>query len=120
MSEATKLQISIGAIAILDSIIGLPSWYKDEPKQGMLLCRAVSARDALPEIPPALKPEKDEAQKDFDARVEKWAEPKMEVEWNDKQKEAVKACVKFFLKQASFTVTKPTIELLRILGLDEE
>jgi len=80
----------------------------------------VSARDALPEIPDVLKADKDEPQKDFDVRVKKWAEPKLEVEWNDKQRDAVRICVKFFLKHASLAATSSTVELLTLLGLEDE
>ncbi len=115
----TKYNISTGSAAILAEILPTTQWYKDEAKQGQLICRAFAACEALPELPD--RPKKDAGEdKSFDVRVEKWGDPKVEVEWSDKEKEAVRACMRFYLKQGAFMVTAYAIELLNLLSLNDE
>ena len=118
--KTTKYELSTGGIAVLGEILPTVQWYKDEAKQGQLICRAFAANEALPEVAERPKPEKDELKDSFDPKVEKWAEPILSFEWTDKQKDAVKVCVRFYLKQGAFTVTTHTVKLLELLGLDDE
>lgn len=118
--KTTHYELPTGAVAMLEEIIPQSAWYKDDPKQGFLIVRATSAFEALPDTAPRIKPEKDETKDSFDARVEAWAKPVLEFEWTDKQKDAAKTCVRFFLKQGAFAVNTNTVALLRLLGLDDE
>lgn len=118
--KTTQYELPTGAVAILEEIIPLAGWYKDDPKQGLLIARSVSAMDALPETAPRIKADKDESKGDFDARVDAWASPILMFEWTDKQKDAAKKCVTHFLKQGAFNPNKTTVALLRLFGLDDE
>lgn len=117
--KSTTYNLSTGAVALLHEILPTPQWYKDDPKQGVLIVRASSAIDALPDVERP-KPEKDEDKDGYEARIDAWASPVLEFEWTDKQKDAVKKCVSFYLKQGAFAVTKHTVALLHLLGLDDE
>ena len=118
--KTTHYELSIGAVAVLQEILPTPTWYKEDPKQGVLIGRAYAATEALPDIPKRPAPEKDEPKESFEARAEEWAKPVVEFEWTDKQKDAVKVCVRFYLKQGAFTVTEHTVGMLHLLGLDDE
>ncbi len=123
MSDEVKyleIEQSVGAIAILAEILPKPQWYKDDPKQGNLIGRSFAACEALPDVPPTPVPEKDETKDAFEARIDAWAEPLHPFKWTEKQRQAVRVCVQYFLKQGAFSVTKHTISLLRLLTLDEE
>ncbi len=115
----TKYSISTGSAAILAEILPTTQWYKDETKQGQLICRAFAACEAIPDLPDRPKKEGND-DSTFTVRTEKWGEPKIEVEWSDKEKEAVRACVRFYLKQGAFMVTAYAIELLNLLSLNDE
>jgi hypothetical protein len=41
-------------------------------------------------------------------------------EWTDKQKDAVRVCVRYYLKQGAFAVNINTVALIKLLGLDDE
>lgn len=118
--KSTHYELSTGAVAVLGEILPTPQWYKDDPKQGVLIGRAFAACEALPELTNRPVPSKDEAKDAFDARVEVWASPILEFEWTEKQKDAVKKCVGYYLKQGAFLVTSHTVSLLHLLGLDDE
>jgi hypothetical protein len=118
--KKTHYELSVGAIAVLSEILPTPQWYKDDPKQGVLIGRAFAASEALPDVPPRPTPEKDETKDSFETRADVWANPIMEFEWTEKQKDAVKKCVAHYLKQGAFSVTKHTVALLTLLGLDDE
>jgi len=118
--STTQYELPTGAIAMLEEIIPQPQWYKDDPKQGFLIVRATSAFEALPDTAPRIKPEKEETKEDFEARADDWAKPGLMFEWTDKQKDAVKVCVRYFLKQGAFAVNTNTVALLHMLGLDDE
>jgi hypothetical protein len=117
--KTTHYELPQGAIAILREILPSPTWYKEDPKQGVLIARSVGAYEALPEIDRPVS-EKEESARDFEKRAKAWAETVLEFEWTEKQKDAVKICVRHYLKQGAFTVTKHTVAMLRLLGLDEE
>ena len=119
-STPIHYELPVGAIMLLESVLGQSQWYKEDPKAGYLVVRAVQAADALPDLPEKLKVESGESQDDFDKRFDAWADPVCEFQWTEKQREAVKVCVRFFLKQGAFVVTKHLVSLLRLLGLDEE
>lgn len=116
----THYELPTGAVAILEEILGTPTWYKEDPKQGVLIVRAVAALEALPETPKRPAPEKDETKEAFEVRADAWAAPVLEFEWTDKQKSAVKTCVGYYLKQGAFAVNVNTVALLSLLGLDDE
>jgi hypothetical protein len=118
--KANHYELSVGTIAVLQEILPTPQWYKDDPKQGVLVGRAYYANEALPDLPPRPKPEKDEDKDVFEARIKAWADPILEFEWTDKQKDAVKTCVRHYLKQGAFSVTEHTVAMLHMLGLDDE
>ena len=118
--KSTHYELSVGALAVLQEILPTPTWYKEDPKQGVLIGRAYAATEALPDLPRRPMPEKDETKEAFDERATTWASPVLEFEWTDKQKDAVKTCVRYYLKQGAFTVTEHTVALLRLLGLDDE
>lgn len=117
---STHYELPTGAIAILEEILPLAQWYKDDPKQGVLITRAAAAFEALPDTAKRIKPEKDEEKGDFDARFAAWGEPVLEFEWTDKQKDAVRACVRYHLKQGALPVNANTVALLMLLGLNDE
>ena len=110
-------ELTAGAIAILEDVLPLGSWYKDEQKQGLLLTRAIAACEALPDIGSRPKPTKEEEQDVYDARVEKWRDTIFMFNWTDKQKDAAKVCVRFYLKQAAFGATATTASLLKFFEL---
>jgi hypothetical protein len=116
----TKYTISVGAASVLAEILPTTQWYKDEAKQGQLICRSFAACEAIPELPDRPKPDKDELASAHEIRLNKWGDPKVEVEWTDKEKEAVRACMRYYLKQGAFMVTKYAIELLMLLSLNDE
>jgi len=118
--NTTHYELSVGAIAMLAEVLAMGQWYKDDKQQAVLMGRGFAAHEALPDLPKRPKPAKDESKEDYDDRIEEWAKPVMEFEWTDKQKEAVKTCVKFFLKQGAFSVTKHTMLILKLLGLTAE
>ena len=122
MSEqkTTHYELPTGAVAILQEILSTPQWYKDDPKQANTIVRAVQALDALPDLTDRPKPEKDEAKEAFEVRADAWAAPILQFDWTDKQKEAVKKCVAFYLKQGAFSVNANIVSLLVLLGLDDE
>lgn len=123
MSDApasTTYNLSTGAIAVLSEILPTPQWYKDDPKQGVLIGRAFAASEALPDTPPRPKPEQDESKEAFEKRIEAWADPILMFDWTEKQKDAVRTCVRYYLKQGAFSVTTHTVQLLKLLGLDDE
>ena len=116
----THYELSVASIAILTEILPTPTWYKEEAKQATLIGRAYSANDALPDVPTRPVPKEKESKESFEARIDVWANPILEFDWTDKQKDAVKVCVRYYLKQGSFTVTEHTVALLHMLGLDDE
>ena len=113
-------ELPTGAVTILEEILSTPQWYKDDPKQAKTIVHAVGALDALPDTPKRPKPDKDEDKEFFEARVDVWAAPILMFNWTDKQKEAVKKCVSFYLKQGAFSVNCNIVALLTLLGLDDE
>lgn len=116
----THYELPTGAVAILHEILATPTWYKEDPKQAKTIVHAVGALDALPEPQDRPQPDKDEKRDTFEERVDEWAKPVLEFEWSDKQKEAVKKCVGYYLKQGAFAVNANTVALLTLLGLDDE
>jgi hypothetical protein len=117
--KKTHYELCVGAIAILQTILPSPNWYKGDPRAGSLICRADEACEAMPELPQ--RPEGDEKNPSpaFKQRIEEWAAPIMEFEWNDKQKAAVTKCVKHYIDQGSLASTKNTVALLKLCGLDD-
>lgn len=118
--KPTQYELPTGAIAILEEILGTPTWYKDDPKQGVLIVRAVAALDALPDTAARPIAEKDELRESFEKKIDAWAKTNLMFDWTDKQKSAVKTCVAYYLKQGAFAVNTNTVSLLRLLGLDDE
>jgi hypothetical protein len=118
--KTTHYELPTGAVVILESILATPQWYKDDAKQARTIVHAVGALDALPDLLDKPQPEKDEKQGDFNARADTWATPVLMFEWTDKQKEAAKKCVSYYLKQGAFAVNTHTVALLTLLGLDDE
>lgn len=118
--KATHYELPTGAVAILEEILPTPQWYKDDPKQAKTIVHAVGALDALPETKPRPRPDKDEDKAFFEARVDVWAAEVLMFDWTDKQKEAAKKCVTFYLKQGAFSVNSNIVALLTLLGLDDE
>lgn len=118
--NTTQYELPTGAVTILEEVLETPHWYKDDAKQARTIVHAVGALDALPATASKPKPDKDETQESFDARVDAWAAPILMFDWTDKQKEAVKKCVTYYLKQGSLLVNVNTVALLTLLGLDDE
>jgi hypothetical protein len=118
--KSTQYELPTGAVALLEEILPTPQWYKDDPKQAKTIVHAVGALDALPDTVKRPEVKKDEAKEDFENRADAWASPILMFEWTDKQKEAVKKCVGYYLKQGAFLVNVNTVALLRLLGLDDE
>jgi hypothetical protein len=118
--KKTQYELPTGAVAILEEILATPQWYKDDPKQAKTIVHAVGALDALPDTAARPKPDKDEDKDSFDDRVDAWATPILMFEWSDKQKDAVKKCVGYYLKQGAFMVNSNIVALLTLLGLDDE
>lgn len=118
--KAIHYELPTGAVAILEQILPTPTWYKDDPKQARTIVAAVAAADALPETAarPAMKA--DETQEAFNIRVDTWAEPVLEFEWTDKQKEAAKKCVAHYIKGGNLSVNAHLVALIKLLGLDDE
>lgn len=116
----THYELPTGAIAILEEILATPQWYKDDPKQAKTIVHAVGALDALPTTKERPKQDKGEDKEFFEARVDVWSADILMFEWTDKQKEAVKKCVSFYLKQGAFSVNSHIVALLTLLGLDDE
>ena len=116
----THYELPTGAIAILGHVLPTAVWYKDEAKQARLIVDAVAAEDALPEVPESLKPEKDETEDAFKARVDAWGSPILIVNWTDRQKAAVKACVRYYIKNGNLTATSNLVAIINLLQLDEE
>lgn len=119
-NKNTHYELPTGAIAILEEILGTPTWYKDDPKQGVLIVRAVGALEALPETKPRPVAEKDESRESFQKKVDVWAADILQYDWSEKQKAAVRTCVAYYLKQGAFAVNTNTVALLSLLGLDDE
>jgi hypothetical protein len=118
--KTTHYELPTGAIAILEEILATPTWYKDDPKQAKTIVHAVGALDALPETVTRPTVDKDEQRDSFEKKVDAWAKLNLMFEWTDKQKEAVKKCVGYYLKQGAFAVNTNTVALLTLLGLDDE
>lgn len=120
--STTHFELSAGAILILSSSLGRNGWYKDDPKPDVLCGRGFSAHEALPEFTDMPTPGKDETKEAFEERFDKWAEKIYQFEWTPKQKDAARACLRYFFKQGIYSSTKYTIEAMRFLGLgkDEE
>ena len=118
--KATHYELPTGAVAILEEILATPQWYKDDPKQARTIVHAVGALDALPETQPRPKQDSGEDKAFYEARVDVWAADILMFEWTDRQKEAVKKCVNFYLKQGAFSVNTYIVALLTLLGLDDE
>lgn len=116
----TQYELPTGAIAVLQEILATPQWYKDDPKQAKTIVHAVGALDALPDLADRPQPEKDEPRAVYAQRVDVWAKPGLMYDWTDKQKEAVKKCVSYYLKQGAFSVNSNIVALLTLLGLDDE
>jgi len=119
-NDKTHYELPTGAVAILHEILATPQWYKEDQKQARTIVSAVGALDALPDLTDRPQPEKDEKREAFEDRADAWAKPVLMFEWSDKQKEAVKKCVAFYLKQGSFAVNANTVALLTLLGMDDE
>ena len=123
MSEAQKpiqYELPTGAIAILEEVLPTPQWYKDEPKQAGLIVRAMQAADALPATADRPKPEKDETKEAFEVRADAWAAVNLEFFWTDKQKEAAKACIKYYIKQGALAINPNSVALITLFGLIDE
>lgn len=118
--KTTHYELPTGAIAILEEILPTPTWYKEDPKQAKTIVSADAALTALPDTSPRPEPLKDETKDAFGERVDAWASANLEFDWTDRQKEAVKKCVAYYLKQGAFAVNRNTVALLTLLGLDDE
>jgi hypothetical protein len=118
--KKTHYELPTGAVAILEETLVAPTWYKDEPKAGMLMTRANAAYKALPDTAPRPKPEKGEDPEDYNARVDAWAAVLLEFDWTEKQKDAAKTCIRYFIKQGALDGKDPAIALIHLLGLDDE
>lgn len=118
--KTIQYELPTGAIAILEEILTTPTWYKEDPKQARLIVAASNALDALPDTTLRPQPNKDEAANAYKERVDAWAELILMFEWTDRQKETVKKCVAYYLKQGAFAINHNTVALIRILGLDDE
>jgi hypothetical protein len=118
--STVQYELPTGSIAILGEILPTPTWYKDEPRQGVLIARAAGVADSLPKTAKRPTPEKDEPKASFEARIDTWASVSLMFEWTDKQKDAVRACVRYYLKQGAFAVNINTVALIKLLGLDDE
>lgn len=107
----TQYELSAGGITILQIFLTLKLWYKDEPKADWLMVRAVDAYDALPDLGP--RPSRDSTE----AENKAWAERNFQFEWTDKEKDAAKACIRFFHKAGELNPNKHTVAVMRLLGL---
>jgi hypothetical protein len=120
MSDKPKTishHLTAGAIAILKEVLPTPAWYKDEPEQAIVIVDAVGVHESLPDLGPRLKPEKDEQAEAFDARFNTWAVREFDIEWTVSERDAVQKCVKYYLKQGAFAVTKHLRILIKELEL---
>lgn len=117
---STKYTLTIGAIAILAEILPTTTWYKEDSKPGQLMGRSFAACEALPDFDDRPIRTKEESEAAFDKRLDAWADPEKSFEWTDKQRDAVKTCVRYYMKQGAFVVTKHAIGLLKMLQLDDE
>jgi hypothetical protein len=118
--NTTHYELPAGAIAILDAIMPTNTWYKEEPKQAAMIVHSVAAVEELPDLGERLKPEKDETQTSFDARVDAWSARNFEFDWSDKQKNAAKKCVQFYLKQGALDAKPAIVALLKLLQLTDD
>lgn len=116
----TKYTLTVGAASVLAEILPTTQWYKDEAKQGQLICRSFAACEAIPDLAERPVRNKEDSNKHYEDLLDKWGDKTVEVEWSDKEKEAVRACVRYYVKQGAFMVTKYAIELLMLLGLNDE
>lgn len=120
MSEKPKTivhHLTAGALAIIKEVLPTATWYKDEPEQALLIVDAVGVHENLPHIGARLVPGSDETPEAFDARFQAWAATAHDVEWTVDERAAVQKCVKFYLKQGAFNVTKHLRLLLKELEL---
>jgi len=116
-----QYELPTGAVTILDEILPTPQWYKDDPKYAKLLCNAKDALDALPETKPRPDPKPDETRAAFEKRVDPWSSEILMFEWTDKQKDAAKKCVQFYLKAGNLGgAAAPTIALIKLFGLQHD
>lgn len=118
--KKTHYELGTGAVALLSEILPTPMWYKEEAAQGEVIDHAFAAHQALPATAKAPEPEVGEEKELFEARADLWADANLEFEMTAKQVAAVKACTAFYLKQGAFRITKHTVALLTLLGLDDE
>jgi hypothetical protein len=118
--NATQYELPTGAVAILNTILPMATWYKDEQKQARLIVDAVSADDALPATPPRPEQATGEKPEAYGVRVGTWGEPVLMFQWTERQKSAAKACVRYFLRNGNLAVNANTLALINLFNLDEE
>lgn len=118
MPASTEYSIPVGALFALRQLLPTASWYADEHnQQAKLIVHGVGADEAIGELPPAPERQPDEPDVSFAKRVKAWAEAPRTVSWTDKQRDAVKVCVQYYLKKGIFVATPVTVRLLTVLGL---
>ncbi len=120
-NKTSPLTLTGANIAVLGALLPQPSWYKEHPKQALMIMRAVAAHEALPDIGKIPTPEKGEDQAAFEAREKAFSDREFPVELQTKNIEAVKTCLKFMLKNGALGATKHTVRLIKVfdLGNDE-
>lgn len=118
--EKKPYELTAACISMLEDILPTSEWYKDDPKQGLLLVRGVDAYETLPDLGERPRKLETESVSDFEARGDAWGERVFQFEWTDKERDAVKHCVKHYLKKGVFRATANTKALLHFLSLHDE
>lgn len=111
-------ELCVGGVALLKEVLASASWYKEDSNQAKSILHAVTASLALPAVPE--RPRLGDDPKDFEARVDAWAEASLMFDWTDAQKDAAKRCTSFYVKQGAFIANDPVVALLRLLRLHDD
>lgn len=121
MPQAQTYTLPIGALAALKQLLPTASWYADEQnQQAKLIVHSVAAEEAIGDIPNPPAREDGEPEQHFIARLRTFVMTPRDVQWTDAQKNAVKVCVKYYLKKGAFTASPTTAKLLQVLDLADE
>jgi hypothetical protein len=128
------VKLKRGTIELLKAILAQHTWYKDTPNMLLRACYILEAPICTgqkpPECPYSVKDylESDERkatfaalQRDWGSEVLKpWEDEEVEHELTEKERECVKACLRWFLKEARLDASRFTLNALTQFGLAEE
>lgn len=115
-----ELELRTGAIAILEELLPMAHWYKDDPQYGKLIKHSLAALEALPKTEPRPAANANETPAAYEKRIDPWSTTVLMFRWSDNQKAAAKKCVQHFFKNGQLGgATASTVALIDLFSLDE-